>query len=376
MSEGQSQRSAASSVQHRQEAEVAAAEERERAAAETVATAARLTMTELAAARAKVEAAAAAAELEALRASSTSSYVSADDDRDNEVKLAREAAREQVAQWAAAHPQGHRGGSPDGRGRAGDAPGGGACGGSPDRRGRADGWVDGDRGLYRRRGSPSPDRYHGHHGIQAIVRDVGPGGGWPTLTKTNYVEWAAVMRVRLQVRHMWEAVRYGDVDYYEDRRALDALIAAVSSEMQFSLSKKGAAKEAWDVIVAARIGSDRARKTTVQALRKEWENLTFKPSEDVDDFALRLNTLQQKMMQFDNNTYGEERAVEKLFRCIHEKYKQIARSIESLLDLSTMSIEDVIGRLKVVDGDEPQPLSRPITVGGKLHLTREQWEAW
>jgi hypothetical protein len=36
---------------------------------------------------------------------------------------------------------------------------------------------------------------------QAIVRDIGPGGGWPTLTKTNYVEWAAVMRVRLQVRH-------------------------------------------------------------------------------------------------------------------------------------------------------------------------------
>jgi hypothetical protein len=49
-------------------------------------------------------------------------------------------------------------------------------------------------------------------------------------------------------------------------------------------------------------------------------------------------------------------AVEKLFRCIPEKYKQIARSIESLLDLSTMSIEEAIGRLKVTDGDEPQPL--------------------
>jgi hypothetical protein len=36
---------------------------------------------------------------------------------------------------------------------------------------------------------------HQDHGIQAIVRDVGPGGVWPTLTKTNYVEWAAVMRV-------------------------------------------------------------------------------------------------------------------------------------------------------------------------------------
>jgi hypothetical protein len=133
----------------------------------------------------------------------------------------------------------------------GDAPGGGAHGSrvpdggsSPDRRRRVGGWVDGDRGLYRRRDSPSPDRYHGHHGIQVIVRDVGPGGEWPTLTKTNYVEWAAVMRVWLQVWHMWEAVRYGDVNYYEDRRALDALIAAVPSEMQFSLSKKRTAKEA------------------------------------------------------------------------------------------------------------------------------------
>jgi hypothetical protein len=145
--------------------------------------------------------------------------------------------------------------------------------------------------------------------------------------------------------------------------------------MQFSLSKKRTAKEVWDAIAAARIGSDRARKTTLQALRKDWENLAFKPGEDVDDFALRLNTLQQKMVQFGDDTYGEERAVEKLFRCIPEKYKQIAHSIESLLDLSTMLIEEAIGRLKVIDDDEPQPLSGPITVDGKLHLTREQWEA-
>jgi hypothetical protein len=41
-----------------------------------------------------------------------------------------------------------------------------------------------------------------------------------------------------------------------------------------------------------------------------------------------------------------------------------------------MSIEDAIGHLKVVDGDEPQPLSGSITIGGKLHLTQEQWEAY
>jgi hypothetical protein len=80
-------------------------------------------MAELAAARAEVKAAAAAnatraaaAELEPLRASSTVSFVSADDDRDNE--LAREAAQEQAAQWAAAHSQGRHGGCLDGHERA------------------------------------------------------------------------------------------------------------------------------------------------------------------------------------------------------------------------------------------------------------------
>jgi hypothetical protein len=63
--------------------------------------AARLAMPELAAAMAEVEAAATmdatravTAELEALRASSTGSSDFADDDRDNELKLAREVARE------------------------------------------------------------------------------------------------------------------------------------------------------------------------------------------------------------------------------------------------------------------------------------------
>jgi hypothetical protein len=94
-----------SSAQHWQERLRLPAEECERAAAETAATAARAAMVELAAARAEVEATAAAnaacavaAELEALRASSTDNSIFADDNRDNELKLVMEVAREQAAQ--------------------------------------------------------------------------------------------------------------------------------------------------------------------------------------------------------------------------------------------------------------------------------------
>jgi hypothetical protein len=175
---------------------------------------------------------------------------------------------------------------------------------------------------------------------------------------------------------MWEAIQYNDVDYDEDRRALDALVAAVPPEMQFSLSQKETAKEAWDAIAMARIGSDRARKSTLQTLRKEWENLAFKSGEDIDDFALRLNTLMQKLVQFGDSTYDEERAIEKLFRCVPEKYKQMARGVESLIDLSTMTIEEAIGHLKVVDANEPQPPLGPVTIGGRIHFAGKQWEVY
>jgi hypothetical protein len=39
-----------------------------------------------------------------------------------------------------------------------------------------------------------------------------------------------------------------------------------------------------------------------------------------------------------------------------------------------MSIEEVISRLKVVNADEPQLSSDPITIGGKLHFAGKQRE--
>jgi hypothetical protein len=101
-------------------------------------------MAELAAVRAEVEAAAAAAELKALRTSSTGSSVSTDDDRDNEFKLAREATREQAAQWAAVLTSAAAAAQ-----TGADVPAAGLT----------------EIAAFTGGASPSPDRYHGHHGI-------------------------------------------------------------------------------------------------------------------------------------------------------------------------------------------------------------------
>ena len=105
--------------------------------------------------------------------------------------------------------------------------------------------------------------------IQTVYKDSGASSTWPMLNKTNYHEWASIMKLKLQARQLWDAIEYQDLPYHEDRRTVEAIIAAVPQEMQMPLSEKGSAKEAWDSIAAARIGVDRVRRATLQRLRSD-----------------------------------------------------------------------------------------------------------
>ena len=56
--------------------------------------------------------------------------------------------------------------------------------------------------------------------MERRIKDIG-GAGWPMLTKTNYGTWAALMRLMLKGRHLWDAVDHGYVDEDDDLMALE-----------------------------------------------------------------------------------------------------------------------------------------------------------
>jgi hypothetical protein len=58
--------------------------------------------------------------------------------------------------------------------------------------------------------------------------------------------------------------------------------------------------------------------------------------------------------------------VEKYLRIARPRYKQLVVSIETLLDVSTLTVEDITGRLKAAEDVDDAP---PLSMGGKLYLT-------
>ena len=147
------------------------------------------------------------------------------------------------------------------------------------------------------------------------------------LTKTNYAEWSAMMKVMLRPRGLWEAVNFADVPEHEDMMAMEAICKSVPANMVVSMVNKESAKAAWDDIKTANLGVERVRKAKAQTLRREFDGLVFKDRESVDEFSLRVNNLAAQL-----RTLGDDH--------------QITMLIETLLELDEMSVEELVGRLK------------------------------
>ena len=179
--------------------------------------------------------------------------------------------------------------------------------------------------------------------VVRTVREVS-GISRPTLTRTNYGEWSVTIKVKLRDQRLCNVVDKGTDNEEDDMSALEAILAAVPIEYSEPLGAKSSTKEAWEAIAVMRVDSDRAKKATAHLLKQEYANLKFKDGESVEDFSLRLQSLISKLRSH-GVTIDEEEAVSKYLHSVPAKYIQIALSIETMLDLSTPTIEDVTGHL-------------------------------
>jgi hypothetical protein len=147
-----------------------------------------------------------------------------------------------------------------------------------------------------------------------------------------------MMQINLEVNLMWEAVEGNPSSMAADKAALAALLRSVPLEMVGALAVKRTAKAAWDAVKVMRIGADRIKEAMAQRLRKEFEDIMFLDSETLDKFGLRIINIVNNLQSL-GDTVEELKVVQKILRVVPDQYAQMACSIETLLDLRTVSVE-------------------------------------
>jgi len=171
---------------------------------------------------------------------------------------------------------------------------------------------------------------------------------WPMLTRTNYQEWSALVQCNLEGMYLWDVIESDKVERRRDRLAMAALIRAVPQDMHSLLLAKKTAKEAWEAIKTMRLGAQRVKEVNAQKLLEDFESISFKSGESIDDFAIRITKIATDLRGLGEDSITDARVV-KFLRVVPSRYNQIAVAIEMFSDTKTMSIEELVGRLRAAE---------------------------
>jgi hypothetical protein len=185
----------------------------------------------------------------------------------------------------------------------------------------------------------SPTRWVGRRGrserrepeviIERVIERVAPADNFLILMKTNYCDWACLMRIMLQARGLWSAMSVGTFDYMEDHMALEVIFKAVPVEIMGSIESKPTAKVTWEVIIMRNVGFDRVRKVKAGSLKREFDLLTFIDGESINDFGMSIGRITNQLIVLGFE-YEEEVVVRRFLLALPPKFEQIVASIETL----------------------------------------------
>jgi hypothetical protein len=208
-----------------------------------------------------------------------------------------------------------------------------------------------------------------------VVKEASASVQYPTLTRTNYNEWSLLMKVNMQAQGIWQAIKPEEedvVEYREDRLAIAAILRAVPPEMLASLTTKRIAQSSWEAIRSHRVGVQKVREANAEQLHKEFTEIQFKDGESIDDFSMCITGLANNIAVL-GGSISEGEIVKKILHVAPEPLEQVAISIETLLDVNNLSIEEVTGHLQNVEQRKKNVSGTTTDKQGRLLLTEEEW---
>ncbi|KAJ4740894.1 Transposon Ty1-H Gag-Pol polyprotein [Rhynchospora pubera] len=197
---------------------------------------------------------------------------------------------------------------------------------------------------------------------------------YPMLNDTNYGLWAVKMKIILRSLGVWGAIEGPEaVEEDKDHGALAAISQAVPDPVMMAIAEKDSAKEAWDAIKEMSVGEERVRKARAQALKRQFDGIVMEDTTTVHEFSQRLTSMAGEIRSLGGEL-KDSVIIERLFGAVPDKFLPIIGTIEQWGDLTSMSVTEAVGRLRVFE-ESLKGRRQHKEEEEHVLLTRAQWEA-
>lgn len=170
----------------------------------------------------------------------------------------------------------------------------------------------------------------------------------PMLNTTNYTFWAKRMKVLLKVHKVWDAIDPGSKEDEKNDLATALLFQSLPENLVLQIGEDDTPKEIWEAIKTRNLGAERVRTARLQTLSNEFDRLRISDSDTIDAFSGKITELTSKGASL-GQSIEEHKVVKKFLDSLPLKYIHMSASLEQMLDLNTISYEDIIGRLKAFE---------------------------
>ncbi|GJW72691.1 zf-CCHC domain-containing protein [Tanacetum coccineum] len=105
------------------------------------------------------------------------------------------------------------------------------------------------------------------------------------------------------------------------------------------------AKEIWDTLLITHQGNSQVKDNKIDLLVQQYEQFTIPEEESIDNAFARFNTIITSLKAFDE-CFSSKNYVRKFLRALHPKWHAKVTAIEESKDLTSLSLNELIGNLK------------------------------
>ncbi|GKA57762.1 hypothetical protein Tco_0756950 [Tanacetum coccineum] len=108
------------------------------------------------------------------------------------------------------------------------------------------------------------------------------------------------------------------------------------------------AKEIWDTLLITHQGNSQVKDNKIDLLVQQYEQFTIPEEESKDNVFARFNTIITSLKALDEG-FSSKNYVRKFLRALHPKWRAKVTAIEESKDLTSLSLDELIGNLKVYE---------------------------